>query len=81
MLLTSAYAVWIQVVRHYFGSFPYPFLNTLPHPRAIIVTTIVGHAVVALIIGVSRGVSRVIVGRPAASAPAASARPRRTKLA
>lgn len=92
VVLTSAYAVWIQVVKHHFGSFPYPFLNALPHPRTSVVTTVIGSALMLLIIAVARGVSRLMVGRPpaarkargaAATAPVlASPRTRRaTKLA
>lgn len=39
------YIVWIHVVKMFNKSYPYPFLNKLPQPYGIIITSVVGTAI------------------------------------
>jgi len=85
--LAACYGVWIQVVKLKFGSFPYPFLNTLPHPRASVIATAGAVALNALIFAAARALSKLVFlparrgAAKAGSRPLVSSRARRTKLA
>lgn len=48
LVLAVSYALWLLVVRQYYGKFPYPVLNKLPFPMGYCAFMSVGIALVAI---------------------------------
>ena len=68
--LVVAYTVWIQVVFHVHGQYPYPVLNQLPHPHGFLLLSCIGSAIALCVFLLARLLARHVLARPVRDAGA-----------
>lgn len=62
--LVVAYTLWIQVVFHMHGQYPYPVLNQLPHPHGFLLLSFIGYAIALSVFLLARLLARHVLARP-----------------